>query len=89
MLGNIYIKAQLSVKRELSKAKAPVIAHFGAAIEGLGMLHLSLFSNDVSTDPECKVSIRAYGAQQSTLLKSGAKIDEYTRANRVFNDLSR
>ncbi|EIM80350.1 P-loop containing nucleoside triphosphate hydrolase protein [Stereum hirsutum FP-91666 SS1] len=69
-LGNIYMKAQLSVKREMSKAKAPVVAHFGAAVEGI-------------------ISIRAYGAQESTLLKSAAKIDEYTRANRVFNDLSK
>ncbi|KII86823.1 hypothetical protein PLICRDRAFT_700101 [Plicaturopsis crispa FD-325 SS-3] len=33
--GQIYIKAQLSVKRELSNAKAPVLGHFGAAITGL------------------------------------------------------
>ncbi|EIM80365.1 uncharacterized protein STEHIDRAFT_162782 [Stereum hirsutum FP-91666 SS1] len=69
-VGNVYMKAQLSVKRELSKAKAPVMAHFGAAIEGI-------------------TSIRAYGAQESFLLKSTVKIDEYTRANRVFNDLNR
>lgn len=41
-LGNIYIKAQLSVKRELSKAKAPVVAHFGAAVEGIGMFRSSI-----------------------------------------------
>lgn len=35
------MKAQLSVKRELSKAKAPVVAHFGAAVEGIGMFHSS------------------------------------------------
>ena len=33
--GNIYMKAQLSVKREMSKAKAPVLGHFGAAISGI------------------------------------------------------
>ncbi|SJL07707.1 uncharacterized protein ARMOST_11057 [Armillaria ostoyae] len=33
--GQIYIKAQLSVKRELSNAKAPVLGHFGAAIAGI------------------------------------------------------
>lgn len=37
------MKAQLSVKRELSKAKAPVMAHFGAAIEGL-CEHISVIS---------------------------------------------
>ncbi|KAF9553714.1 multidrug resistance-associated ABC transporter [Agrocybe pediades] len=34
-LGNIYMKAQLSVKRELSNARAPVLGHFGAAISGI------------------------------------------------------
>ncbi|KIJ26945.1 hypothetical protein M422DRAFT_38010 [Sphaerobolus stellatus SS14] len=33
--GNTYLKAQISVKRELSNAKAPVLAHLGAAINGL------------------------------------------------------
>lgn len=35
-LGNVYIKSQLAVKREMSNAKAPVMGHFGAAIAGLG-----------------------------------------------------
>lgn len=35
-LGNVYMKAQLPVKRESSNAKAPVLGHFGAAIAGLG-----------------------------------------------------
>ena len=34
-LGQIYMKAQLSVKREMSNARAPVLGHFGAAIAGL------------------------------------------------------
>jgi hypothetical protein len=34
-LGNVYMKAQLSVKREMSNAKAPVIGVFGGAISGL------------------------------------------------------
>lgn len=33
--GQIYIKAQLSVKREMSNAKAPVMSHFGAAMAGI------------------------------------------------------
>ncbi|KAF8956143.1 P-loop containing nucleoside triphosphate hydrolase protein [Flammula alnicola] len=69
-VGNIYMKSQLAVKREMSKAKAPVMAHFGASIEGI-------------------TSIRAYGAQKSILLKSLEKVDNYSRANRVFNDLAR
>ncbi|KAF5346100.1 hypothetical protein D9757_014021 [Collybiopsis confluens] len=33
--GNAYIHAQLPVKREMSNAKAPVLGHFGAAMNGL------------------------------------------------------
>ena len=34
-IGQVYMKAQLSVKREMSNAKAPVLGIFGAAINGL------------------------------------------------------
>ncbi|KAL4243414.1 ATP-binding cassette transporter C [Abortiporus biennis] len=34
-LGNLYLKAQLPVKRETSAARAPVLAHFGSAISGI------------------------------------------------------
>ncbi|KZT67108.1 multidrug resistance-associated ABC transporter [Daedalea quercina L-15889] len=34
-IGQIYMKAQLAVKRERSNAKAPVLGHFGAAFAGL------------------------------------------------------
>lgn len=33
--GQVYMAAQLSVKRNMSNAKAPVLGHFGAAIAGL------------------------------------------------------
>ncbi|KAI0039394.1 P-loop containing nucleoside triphosphate hydrolase protein [Auriscalpium vulgare] len=33
--GQVYMRAQISVKREMSNARAPVLAHFGAAIAGL------------------------------------------------------
>ncbi|KAF9001810.1 hypothetical protein BDZ89DRAFT_1146638 [Hymenopellis radicata] len=35
LCGQVYIKGQLSVKRQMANAKAPVLAHFGAAIAGL------------------------------------------------------
>ncbi|KAJ6576978.1 P-loop containing nucleoside triphosphate hydrolase protein [Mycena vulgaris] len=38
VLGQLFIKAQLSVKRESSNAKAPVLGHFGAAIAGLSSI---------------------------------------------------
>ncbi|KAF8886219.1 P-loop containing nucleoside triphosphate hydrolase protein [Gymnopilus junonius] len=34
-LGNVYLKAQLSVKREMSNARSPLLAHFSAAISGV------------------------------------------------------
>lgn len=37
--GKLYIKAQLSIKREMSNARAPILANFGAATSGLSMLH--------------------------------------------------
>ena len=39
--GNVYMKAQLPVKRMMSNKKAPVLGHFGAAISGLSMPSLS------------------------------------------------
>lgn len=58
-LGNIYLRAQLSVRREMrwvntiytlafltrtfySNARAPVLAHFGTAISGIGRFHSSI-----------------------------------------------
>ena len=38
--GQIYMKAQLSVKREMSNARAPVLGHFGAAIAGLSEYYI-------------------------------------------------
>ena len=32
----IYMRAQMSVKREMSNAQAPVLGHFSGAIAGLG-----------------------------------------------------
>jgi hypothetical protein len=37
-IGQLYIKSQLAVKREMSNARAPVLGHFGAAVAGLGNL---------------------------------------------------
>ncbi|KAJ3511583.1 hypothetical protein NLJ89_g4015 [Agrocybe chaxingu] len=34
-IGNVYLKAQLSVKREMSNARSPLLTHFGAAISGI------------------------------------------------------
>ncbi|KAF8816575.1 hypothetical protein BYT27DRAFT_7127650, partial [Phlegmacium glaucopus] len=34
-LGNLYLRAQLSVRREMSNARSPLLAHFSAAIVGI------------------------------------------------------
>lgn len=34
--GHMYVRAQMSVKRELSNAKSPVVGVFGGAMDGLG-----------------------------------------------------
>ena len=36
IVGRLYLRAQLSVKREQSVAQAPILSHFGAAMAGLG-----------------------------------------------------
>lgn len=43
--GTVYQRAVLPVKREMNNSRSPVLAHFGAAIAGLGkfsslMVHL-------------------------------------------------
>ena len=36
-VGQLYMSAQLAVKREMSNARSPILGHFGAAVAGLGM----------------------------------------------------
>jgi H+/Cl- antiporter ClcA len=47
-IGRIYMKAQLSVKREMSNAKSPVLGHFGAAIAGLSEQSSNFYVCEVS-----------------------------------------
>ena len=36
-MGQMWMKAQLAVKRERSNARSPILGHIGAAITGIGM----------------------------------------------------
>ena len=36
-LGQVYMKSQLPVKREMSNAKSPVLSVFNSAVGGLGV----------------------------------------------------
>ena len=54
-ISMIYTHAQLSVKRELSNARAPVLGHFAGALAGLGEspLPLSPMLSWTAADDEC------------------------------------
>lgn len=84
--GQIYIKAQLSVKREMSNARAPVLGHFGAAVAGLSTCFALRLNFSTHFGP---ASIRAYGAQESFKLESHKRIDKFSRAARSFYNLNR
>lgn len=91
--AQIFLKAQLSVKRGMSTARAPVLGHFTAAIAGLSACHalnvlLSFRDLEVHT-LSFPASIRAYGAQAQFRNESYSRIDRYVRAGRTFNDLNR
>lgn len=86
--GNVYTKGQLSVKREMSNARAPVLANFGAAISGL--------SKSIDHSQECDIltlhftaSIRAYGAQDYFRRRSYERIDRYSRSARIYHSFNR
>ncbi|KAG1747913.1 uncharacterized protein EDB91DRAFT_1245381 [Suillus paluster] len=88
-VGRIYMKAQLSVKREMSNAKAPVLGHFGAAIAGLSERSTELYDmRDVSFIPP-PASIRAYGAEDAFKQESLDRIDRYSKSGRIFYNLNR
>lgn len=88
-LGQVYMKAQIAIKREMSNAKAPVLGHFGAAVAGLSSLMLRFRVVDTETDMMTLASIRAYGAQSAFREESYKRIDRYTRAGRSFYNMNR
>lgn len=88
-LGNIYLKAQLSVKREMSNAKSPVLAILGGAISGLSESQRLWWSSNTN-DVFCLVaSIRAYDAQEAFKKETMTRVNSYVRAARVFYNLNR
>lgn len=67
--GNIYMKAQLPVKREMSNKKAPVLGHFGAAITGLSAYHqlLRILDTDLYSLHSC---IRCAGSLPAGIIQA-------------------
>ncbi|KAJ7069529.1 hypothetical protein C8F01DRAFT_1245729 [Mycena amicta] len=57
-IGQVYIAGQLPVKRLTSNAKAPVLAHFGAAIAGL--ISIRAFGAETKFKSESLVKIDRY-----------------------------
>ena len=90
LCGHIFMKAQLSVKRELSNHKAPVLAHFGATISGISQyITLSYFAT-LSTDGRSDTaSVRAYGAQEAFKKEAYRRIDKLTRVTVTHWNLNR
>lgn len=85
--GQIYMKAQLSVKREMSNSRSPVLGHFGAAVAGLS--ECNALKCRLQPHLLKQASIRAYGAEAAFIKESLDRIDKYTRAARTFYNLNR
>ena len=86
-LGQMYIKAQLSVKREMSTAKAPVLGILGGAIAGLRKPRRIYFCSPLLT-LYCLASIRAYHAQEAFKQEIATRINRYMRTTRTFYNLN-
>ncbi|KAJ7691269.1 hypothetical protein B0H17DRAFT_1159808 [Mycena rosella] len=85
--GQIYMASQLSTRREMSNAKAPVLAHFGATMAGLISIRAYGAQEDmikVSMDRINRLTrcVRARFIIMTTILK-------LTRATRTFTNLNR
>ncbi|KAF7304266.1 hypothetical protein HMN09_00827900 [Mycena chlorophos] len=86
--GRVFMAAQMGVKREMSNARAPLLAHIGATMSGLGVYSGSLQTIG-STQLGFEASVRAYGAQNTFIKISMEQIDRLTRIQRTFSNLNR
>lgn len=86
IVGQVYIRTVMSVKREMSNARSPVLAHFGAAMAGLGKSKNRDIYDFLLT--VMIVSIRAFGVQNTFKSESMGRINKYTRTARVFHNLN-
>lgn len=69
-LGNVYLKAQLCVKREMSNAKAPVMSQVATVLAGLRKLTFvgvapSQISNSFLQPPSARTVPRGYSVRSS------------------------
>lgn len=89
MLGHIYLKGQLSIRREMSNAKSPVMSQVGAVLAGLRKLSLVHGRVDISDALLSSASIRAYGAHAMFRAGLRKRQDHYARAALTFYDINR
>lgn len=87
--GRLYAKAQLSVRRESSNAKSPILNHFGAAMTGIGKYKSAAHFRRGLSYLSPSVSIRAYGAQEAFKSELMCRIDRRVRADRTIYNLNR
>lgn len=74
----------------MSKLRAPVLGHTGAALNGLGESSFAMWISNVSDVLfRSLVSIRAYGATEAYKEESLRRIDDYTRVARTYWNLNR
>ena len=86
--GQIYVKSQLSVKPEMSNARAPELGLFRAAVAKLTMQAILILQIH-SCSPVSIASIRVYGAEKAFIEETYKRINKYTRAARTFYNLNR
>lgn len=73
-LGRVYMKAQLSVKREMSNCKAPVLSTFGSAIQGLGEYCNLATSQSLSSSGSLYQGILRAGTFQAAAAQAGQRL---------------
>lgn len=89
LLGMRFMNAQLPVKRESAKTKAPVLATVDSVIAGLGKLIFMATSITKLNEQMHAVSIRAYQAETTFRQQAHERIGKQTRTQRSFGHLNR
>src|ERR1700761_4292062 len=87
-LGNIYLTAQLPVKRLMSNAKAPVLAHVQAMLIGLGK-HTKCFPQRKLIKASHPVSVRAYGASLAFQKEMRVRMDRVSSISHPVWDINK
>ncbi|KAG9314718.1 hypothetical protein JVU11DRAFT_5527 [Chiua virens] len=82
--GQMYMKAELSVKREMSNAKAPLLAHLDTVLVGLGKSLRHLRTNTSLSRIRLQSLVRAFGAQRAFIKEYHSRIDQLYQDRAYF-----